>query len=100
MKIVAKKVLVRSTLLEETFMQILFEKDGKVYEGALFFEKDDDNVELEVVKQEEIEADSDKELMEKVITFYMENATKTFESTAQSMRHWQFMNGFTSTILR
>lgn len=100
MKIVAKKVLVRSTLLEETFMQILFEKDGKVFEGALFFEKDDDNVELEVVKQEEIEADSDKELMEKVITFYMENATKTFESTAQSMRHWQFMNGFTSTILR
>jgi hypothetical protein len=100
MKIVAKKVLVRSTLLEETFMQILFEKDGKVFEGALFFEKDDDNVELEVIKQEEIEADSDKELMEKVITFYMENATKTFESTAQSMRHWQFMNGFTSTILR
>ncbi|MDD4804909.1 MAG: hypothetical protein PHN69_07195 [Candidatus Pacebacteria bacterium] len=100
MKIVAKKVLVRSTLLEETFMQILFEKDGKVFEGALFFEKDDDNVELEVVKQEEIEADSDKELMEKVITFYMENATKTFESTARSMRHWQFMNGFTSTILR
>lgn len=98
--VLAKKVLVRSELLEETFEQIRFEKDGKVFEGALFFEKDDDNVELEVIKQEVIQADSDKELMEKIITFYKKNAVKTFEGTAQSMLHWQFINGFTNTILR
>jgi hypothetical protein len=98
--VLAKKVLVRNVILEEESLKIRFRKDGKLFQGALFWTDLEDDVELKVLNQEVIEAESDNELVQKVIAYYLENTEKTYKGTASTMRHWQYVNGFTNTIMR
>ena len=91
-------VKIYDSILEETKQDIIFIRKGRKFRGALFFELDDWETVTEVLRLLKVTADSEEELAKKAITFYCEYAQTTYESTERTMRHWQYINGFTSHI--
>ena len=99
-KAVFKKVLLYSEILAEHYVDIVFEKDGKIYRGALFFELDLDEKYVYEHVTENVETETDEELVERAIAFYQEWYDNTYSTTADTMKHWQYMNGFTEQIMK
>lgn len=95
---VCQKIVFFDEILEEDEVDIIFVKDEQIFKGALFFEIQEWEQVKEVLKEEEFGADTEEELALQCINFYIENADKHYDSTEKTMRHWQFINGFTAHI--
>lgn len=99
-KAIAQKVIYFDTLLEEEIEEIIFEKDGKHFRGTFFFQVGEGNRAVrEVIESEVLEAENDPELVEKAVGFYLKHGNVK-EDTIETMNRWQFINCFTSTIIR
>lgn len=100
MKVICKKVIVNDLMMKEEEEKILFYKDGKVFEGALFFEWDEKHEELVKVLHEEEYCGDDIPVLKKVFGFYLKHASKVYEDTLSTLQHWQHVNGFSKYIIR
>lgn len=101
MDIVCKKVVLFSKSLEKYKEEIVFIKGDKIYEGALFFPLEKDNVITKVIKEETIKDVSESlsfKILEKVFDFYLNNCSKKYSSTLSTMKHWQYINGFSNCM--
>jgi hypothetical protein len=97
MKVKAKKVLVKSHVLQRDVIRIRFDKGGKVFEAPLFFQPSKDDIELKDLEVVEIHAESNDELLLKVLAFYKWNVEKFDSTTVDIILSWQYQNGFTNS---
>lgn len=98
MKVICKKVILLDEILGEETIDIIFEKENKIYQGALFFELDTFNKVKEILKVETFEG-ADIPVIRQVFNFYLENATKVSDTTISTMEHWQHINGFSPYMI-
>lgn len=92
-KATVKIAKVYNTLLEEESTQLIVEKDGKVYEGALFFELDPYDEITEILEQREVTGAEWGIIYEAYKLMEKHGLTK--KSTLKTMLHWQWINGLT-----
>ncbi len=90
-------------LLEETKVKGIFTRNGKEFFGPLFWEKDEEDEVKEILAEVTIlDGESEEAEVSCVIDEYIELAKKhglkVFKDTEKTMKHWQFMNGFSNVI--
>lgn len=97
-----KVAKVYSAILGEERIEVIFERKGREFWGALFWEKDEDNVVKEVIETVEINAcyESNEVLnsIQKYIELSIKHGRKVYNDTLSTMLHWQYVHGFSSKI--
>jgi hypothetical protein len=93
----ALKVTVYSSILETKTTKFAFEKDNRIFVNPLFGELDEDEEIVSIQWESTITAETEKELVENCIDLIMNNF-RTGKDIEKTMKHWQYMNGFTNHI--
>ena len=100
MKANVKVAEVYSNILEESKLELVVIRGTETFVGGLFFKQDEDDEIREVV--DEVDVDG---TVEEIIDmcFYLRWRNDILHNRdgkcMSSMRHWQFMNGFSDEIL-
>lgn len=92
-----------NNILKETKVTGIFTRNGKEFYGPLFWEKQEDDEVKEILEEVTIpDGESEKAEVSCVIDKYIELAEKhgikAYKDTEKTMKHWQYMNGFSNTI--
>lgn len=97
-----KVVRLYNEILENEKVEIIFEKNGRTFCGALFWEEEPDSKILEVLDTAEIEDKFERNevlnCIQKYIEFSVKYEKETFKDTLATMLHWQLMNGFSKEV--
>lgn len=97
-----KIVRLYNEILETEKTEVIFEKNGKEFWGALFWEPDSECRILEVLDTAEIEDKFERNevlnCIQKYIEFSVKYEKETFKDTLATMLHWQLMNGFSKEV--
>lgn len=98
-KIVKAVVRGKYTNKDATWVEIYFERNGAVFVAPLFWKVDKYSTEIvEVLEEKVLSTEKDNELVEVCIDYYMENGGNVHPSTPNTMRHWQFIGGFSGNL--
>lgn len=94
---------VYNRLTEKTKVIGIFSRNGKDFFGPLFWEKDEEDEVKEVLAERTVlDGESEEAEVACVIDEYIELAAKygakVYKDTEKTMKHWQFMNGFSNVI--
>ena len=97
-----KVVKVFNEALEKEEVEVIFEKSGREYWGALFWENEEWNKILEVLETAEVDDKYERHevlnCIQKYIEFSVKYEKETFKDTLATMLHWQLMNGFSKEV--
>lgn len=95
-------VKIYDALMVETIMDVLFIRNGKTFSGGLFFKPEEWEHVEEVLEEVTIDdADEEAEVL-KVIQTSIEmkkrHEMNVYDDSERTMKHWQFVNGFSNVI--
>ncbi len=90
-------------LTEETKTKGIFTRNGKDFYGPLFWEKDEDEEIKDVLAEVKMPDGENEEaeitcVIDEYIELAKKHGVKVYEDTVKTMKHWQFMNGFSDVI--
>ena len=89
---------VYNTTLGETRKRIIFFRDGRVFEGALFFPMDAEDLIMEIISVKYVNGTVWDVMMEAYSSMKINGMLAKDDKTLQTMLHWQHVNGFSDEI--
>lgn len=100
---VIKAAKVYNNILEKTKTTIIFSRGGKEFFGPLFREKGEDDEVREVLEEVTIlrgesEVGEVACVIDEYIKLAQKHGIKTYKDTEETMKHWQYVNGFSDVI--
>ena len=89
-------------IMEESNPEVLFLKNGNTFTGGLFFRLDPWEI-VEDVLEEVTVNDTDEEsevlkVIQTAIEMKRRHNIKVFDDSERTMKHWQYVNGFSEII--
>lgn len=99
---IVKAVRVYNEALEKEEVEVIFEKNGREYWGALFWENSEWNKILEVLETAEVDDKYERHEVLNCVQKYIELSVKyggdVYKDTLATMLHWQHVNRFSKEI--
>lgn len=89
---------VYNTILGETKKKIIFFRDGKVFEGALFFPMDAEDLIMEVISVKYVDGTVWDVMLEAYTSMKVYGMLAKDDNTLKTMLHWQNINGFSDEM--
>lgn len=89
---------VYNTILGETKKKVIFFRDGKVFEGALFFPMDAENLIMEVISVKYVDGTVWDVMSEAYSSMKINGMLAKDDKTLQTMLYWQHVNGFSDEM--
>ncbi len=99
---IVKAVRVYNKALEKVEIEVIFEKNGREFWGALFWENEEWIKILEVLETVEVDDKYERHEVLSCVQKYIELSEKyrgdVCKDTLVTMLHWQYINGFSKEI--
>ena len=99
---IVKAVRVYNEALEKAEIEVVFEKNGREFWGALFWENEEWIKIIEVLETAEIDDKYERHEVLNCVQKYIELSVKygwsVHKDTLATMLHWQYINGFSKEI--
>lgn len=89
---------VYNNIIGEMDKRLIVFRDGKVYEGALFFPLDADDMIMEIVSINHVEGTVWDVMNEAYAVLKVNGMLAKDEKTLLTMLHWQYINGFSKEM--
>lgn len=89
---------VYDNILGETRKKVIFFRDGKVFEGALFFPMEAEDMIMEVISVKYIDGTVWDIMMEAYGSMKVYGMLAKDDCTLHTMLHWQHVNGFSEEM--